>query len=174
MTLVTSSKQMKEEIETLCKQTYFQWRAKQDVYEAGVKRNTGARGMEEEGDMVSQDQNFKYIGSLTEGPSLTSGCGMACCPWTAYACKERKALRRVWQCHTQSIFQYSSVLGPWGVTRTKTGGQVTEQPQLTKVALRESNTAQSLKCEADVCFAAPWAGGLQDFHGKNNLKNIFT
>lgn len=60
------------------------------------------RGMEQEGDMASQDQNFKYIGSLTEGPSLTSGCGMACCPWTAYACKERQALRRVWQSHTQA------------------------------------------------------------------------
>lgn len=53
--------------------------------------------------MASQDRSLKYIGSLTEGPSLTSGCGMACCPWTAYACKERKALRRVWQCHTQRI-----------------------------------------------------------------------
>lgn len=51
--------------------------------------------------MASQDRSCKYIGSLTEGPSLTSGCGMACCPWTAYACKERTALRRVWQCHTQ-------------------------------------------------------------------------
>lgn len=53
--------------------------------------------------MASQDRSCKYIGSLTEGPSLTSGCGMACCPWTAYACKERTALRRVWQCHTQCI-----------------------------------------------------------------------
>ena len=37
----------------------------------------------------------KLMGSLTEGPSLTSGCGMACCPWTAYACNDRTALRRV-------------------------------------------------------------------------------
>lgn len=43
--------------------------------------------------MAPQDRRFKYTGSLTEGPSLTSGCGMACCPWTAYACKERAALR---------------------------------------------------------------------------------
>lgn len=53
--------------------------------------------------MASQDRSYKYIGSLTEGPSLTSGCGMACCPWTAYACKERTALRRVWRCHTLCI-----------------------------------------------------------------------
>lgn len=56
---------------------------------------------EVEGEMASQDRTCKYIGSLTEGPSLTSGCGMACCPWTAYACKERTALSWVRQCHTQ-------------------------------------------------------------------------
>lgn len=82
------------------------------MHEAGVKRNTGVRGMEEEGDMASQDQKFKYIGSLTEGPSLTSGCGMACCPWTAYACKERKALRRVWQRYTECIPIFIS---PWSL-----------------------------------------------------------
>lgn len=49
--------------------------------------------------MAPQDRSFKYIGSLTEGPSLTSGCGMACCPWTAYACKERTTLKRVSQSH---------------------------------------------------------------------------
>lgn len=52
--------------------------------------------------MAPQDRRFKYIGSLTEGPSLTSGCGMACCPWTAYACKERAALRKVSQSHKRS------------------------------------------------------------------------
>lgn len=49
--------------------------------------------------MAPQDRSFKYIGSLTEGPSLTSGCGMACCPWTAYACKEGTTLKRVSQSH---------------------------------------------------------------------------
>lgn len=60
------------------------------------------RGMEEGGGMAPQDRRFKYIGSLTEGPSLTSGCGMACCPWTAYACKERAALRKVSPSHERS------------------------------------------------------------------------
>lgn len=70
--------------------------------------------------MAPQDRSFKYIGSLTEGPSLTSGCGMACCPWTAYACKERATLKRASQSHTQSVFQYPSVLRPRCATRTMT------------------------------------------------------
>lgn len=79
--------------------------------------------------MASQDRSYKYIGSLTEGPSLTSGCGMACCPWTAYACKERTALRRVWLCHTLCI-PISISLVSLVCHKNKTGKQETEHLQL--------------------------------------------
>lgn len=68
---------------------------KRDVFQAVAAGKIRVRGMKEEGGMASQDRSCKYIRSLTEGPSLTSGCGMVCCPWTVYACKERRALRRV-------------------------------------------------------------------------------
>lgn len=70
--------------------------------------------------MASQDRSCKYIESLTEGPSLTSGCGMACCPWTAYACNERTALRgEKWHSDTTMYGTLTSLCCPWCVTRTK-------------------------------------------------------
>lgn len=99
--------------------------------------------------MASQDQKFKYIGSLTEGPSLTSGCGMACCPWTAYACNKRKTTQEfVTHSHSPIFINPQSSArhkkkDRWANDRTPTTEMLTSH---------KSSTAERVKCEAEVLY----------------------